>query len=271
LAAASPAQLAAALAQAPPSPDVAFQRAHAELQLGRVGEAGALIEAQVTADPADWRGRWWGAVVNVAMERPSAAFGLFEQVHSELPGELAPLLGMGMGAEVGGDDANAAWAYGLVSLTDPSSNTAHFGLARVRRRVGDRHGAADALARVSPSSTGSADARLLLAQVLSEPLTSGQPSVDDLRAASGALEGVNADPARVVTARGQVLGAALAVLRQGAPEDPTVRIAGAPFHEVGVRTALERACRDQAQRAQDRAERVALVDEANMVRPRTLW
>jgi serine/threonine-protein kinase PknG len=270
LAAAPPQQLAAALAQAPPSPDVAFQRGYAELQLGRVDEAAALVEAQATEDPSDWRGWWWSAVLHLAMERPPAALVGFERVLAEFPGELAPLLGFAVSAEMIGDNARAAWAYGLVSLTDPGSNAAHFGLARVRRLLGDRHGAADALARVPSTSTASTDARLLAAEVLSEPLNSAAPTLADLSAASRALEGVDTDPARLTASRRQVLGAALGALQAGAPPDPAVYVAGASFSEPGVRSALEEACRELARRANDPAARIELVDAANAVRRRTL-
>jgi serine/threonine-protein kinase PknG len=65
-----------------------------------------------------------------------------------------------------------------------------------------------------------------------------------------------------------VLGAALGWLRAG-NQTSTPRLLGAAFDEAGIRTGMERAYRELAHEATDMWERIALVEKANTIRPRT--
>jgi len=47
------------------------------------------------------------------------------------------------------------------------------------------------------------------------------------------------------------------------------RLLGAAFDEPGIRTGMERAYRELAHEATDMWERIALVEKANTIRPRT--
>ncbi len=70
------------------------------------------------------------------------AFEIFENVYTEIPGELCAKLGCAVSAEAIGNFKLAARLYDLVSKCDPSFSTASFGLARCLLHVGDRIGAA---------------------------------------------------------------------------------------------------------------------------------
>ena len=84
------------------------------------------------------------------------------------------------------------------------------------------------------------------------------------RASALTLESV----AKRATITMQVLTAALGWLEAGnVPKAP--RLMGAPFDEPGVRSATERCYRDLARGTADTWERIALVEKANAVRPRT--
>jgi serine/threonine-protein kinase PknG len=52
-------------------------------------------------------------------------------------------------------------------------------------------------------------------------------------------------------------------------DDGRTRLFGLPLVERDVRLALEHSYRELARHAPSRAERIALVDDANRVRPRT--
>jgi serine/threonine-protein kinase PknG len=54
-----------------------------------------------------------------------------------------------------------------------------------------------------------------------------------------------------------------------APDDGRMRLLGLPLVERHIRLALERSYRELARHASNRSERIALVDDANRVRPRT--
>ena len=60
------------------------------------------------------------------------------------------------------------------------------------------------------------------------------------------------------------------VVRHVISADPSVTLFGLPLREKEQREGLEQACRKLAKQAPTRAERVALVEQANQVRPRTV-
>ena len=66
----------------------------------------------------------------------------------------------------------------------------------------------------------------------------------------------------------RVLGAALDWLAAG-NKSTTTRLLGVTFDESGIRTGMERAYRDLARETTGTWERIALVEKANAVRPRT--
>ena len=65
-----------------------------------------------------------------------------------------------------------------------------------------------------------------------------------------------------------VLGAALDWLRAGNQNSAT-RLLGAAFDEADIRTGMERAYRVLAHATTDTWDRIALVEKANTIRPRT--
>ncbi len=270
LAAASPAQLLAALEGMPDGADVRFQRARAYLELGEWKRAADVVVGQTIADPQDWRGRWWQAVLELVEGVPKDAIDDFDRVAAELPGELAPLLGLAAAAESSGDNQRAAALYELVAATDPGYVTASFGLARIRRAAGDRRGAAEALRRVPSASSAHRAAQVALCAVLTEDRPASGPDVDDLTAASDVLVRLSGDARLYASVKRDLLIAALHLV-EAPPAAPTVaEVAGVPLKEDALRAALETACRALAKLSPTDSERVALVDEANAFRPRSL-
>jgi len=64
--------------------------------------------------------------------------------------------------------------------------------------------------------------------------------------------------------------AALRLLDRGDAPDPALLVVGYRFTDRDVRRALEATYRSSARRAATAAERIALVDRANRIRPRTV-
>jgi serine/threonine-protein kinase PknG len=264
LAAASPAQLLVALEGVPPSADAEFQKARAHLELGQEEQAGSVIARQAADNPDDWRVRWWQGVLRLARDQPKEAADDFERFAGEFPGELAPLLGMAMAAESGGDPVGAAALYDLVSATDPTFGNASFGLARSHLAQGDISGAAAALRRVPVTSSAYLDAQGLLCSVLS------RGGLDDLIAGSTVLARLNGDDRRKGWLKRELLLAALDHTALQANGRGDVEVAGVPVEERRLRSALEQTCRELAKLSPNEEERLRLVDEANYHRPRTL-
>jgi serine/threonine-protein kinase PknG len=270
LAGAPPGQRLAALDGLPDSPDVRFQRARAHVELGGWQQAAEIVVQQATADPTDWRAWWWQAVLELAEGSAKDAAEDFDRVAAELPGELAPLLGLASAVERDGDGRRAAGLYDLVAATDPAHATASFGLARLRQAAGDRQGAAEALRRVPSTSSAFQAAQAALCRVLTHNGDGSRPGLDDLTAASDVLGRLDGDARLRAVITRDLLAAALDLAGTNGGVPTAVEVAGVPVEEQALRAALERVCRSLAKLSPTETERVALVDEANAFRPRTL-
>ncbi len=279
---APPGQVLLALSAHTSSAEVRLRRVRAHLDLGHVPQAWADLTPSV-ADPdgrgVDWRARWWAGLVGLADGyRTEQARTEFSAVAASLPGELAPRL-----ARAVVDEAEAAAApdgpgprgragllrtaadeYLLVARTDPAASGAAFGAARCLAGLGDRAGAADALALVPEGAAARMLARQHLCALLCAPLGGQAPSTDDLAEAERVLDDLAAHGATqtaVLALRRDLLGQRLGTLTA---DD---RAVGVPPHaEMGVRAALEQTLRDLAALTPVGPERVRLVDEANAVR-----
>jgi serine/threonine-protein kinase PknG len=280
LTATDPEQLKHALQAAPQTVEVTFRLARTLIDQGDYPAAREALAGVSAEDDDDWRVQWWQAVLSLAEGIPDRARELLKALTLELPGELAPLLGLAVAGELAarqgepGDDEQlrlAARNYEIVAATDPSYASASFGLARVRRALGDRSGAAAALRRIPAASSAHAAAQIALCRALSGELAGQPPAIDDLRAGATVLSAIRGDPEERAALRRDLLIAALAVLeRDGTTADPSNQLAGVPLSVEGVRAGLEESFRELARHAPNPEARISLVDQANRYRPRTL-
>lgn len=213
----------------------------------------------------DWRLDWARATAALAAGRPDEARGVLDALYTTFPGELAPPLALGAAAECAGDDDAAHRYYAQVVTVDPSWAAAAFGLARVLLRAGGRPAAVAALHAVPSGSRAYVPAQLAAVEAT---IAGGAGAVDedDLRGAAQRVERLRLDPITTLRMRVAVFSAALGAGagRGGAP------VLGCEWSERPLRLALEKGLRDLARLTPDAAERIALVDRANGVRPRTL-
>jgi serine/threonine-protein kinase PknG len=244
-----------------------------ELRLARAlidaGDAQGALEccAAIEADdPWEWRAQWTRGMILLAQDQAAGAAECYDAVYRAVPGELAPKLALGVAAEARGQPDVAARWYEIVARTDPTFTTASFGLARSRAACRDRRGTLEAYAAVPASSSSYDDAQL--ARI--ECLLSNGPGLLDLHAAAATLEALTLDvePRARLTVK-LLLVALELVTAGGVPPDPATTLLGISLGEEDLRRGLERSYRTLAQRADDRDERVRLVDAANAVRPRT--
>jgi serine/threonine-protein kinase PknG len=249
--------------------------ANALLDLQSYEEADRLLAELETADPWDWRPRWYRGRLLLAQSKPSDAQQVFDQIYFDLPGELAPKLGFAMAAELAGHLEIAARMYDLVSQTNPDLTSACFGLARCLAALGDRAAAVAALSRVPPSCNMHSrslieTARALISRAPHPQGKASLPGVNELVGASQTIEALSLEGMERYRLSQQVLATALDLLAAKAlPATPTVRILGKPLREADLRQGLEESFRAMA-RLETGAAKVQLVDEANRVRPRTL-
>jgi serine/threonine-protein kinase PknG len=285
-----PAELIAALDSVPErTVEVRLRLARAHLELGDPTAAHAVLMALAKDEPGDWRIDYYGGLTalaalaksvapseaanpgaaNVAATaRLEAARARFDEVYGVLPGEAAPKLALAACAELTGDLPLAARYYESVWRTDHSFVSAAFGLARVRMRQADRAGAIDVLESVPVTSSQHVAAQITA--VLAR--TQGEPTEDELLRAGVCLGVMDIDAERASYLTIEVLTAALTRIQsRRLPEDGrNRRLLGSGLTERELRLGLERHYRALARLASRLDDRIALVDRANAIRPRTL-
>uniref|UniRef100_UPI003F8781FC serine/threonine-protein kinase n=1 Tax=Actinosynnema sp. TaxID=1872144 RepID=UPI003F8781FC len=219
-------------------------------------------------DPAapasdDWRPDWYRGLIALAGGRVQAARELFDGIGDVLPGEAAPKLAAAVCAEAAGEHRAAAELYRVVWRTDHAHTAAAFGLARALLACDDdRDGAVEVLHTVPDTSRHHVAARVSAVHVLA------MGGIADVLRAGSLLEPLALDAGRRAELTAELLAAALAV----PAEDRRVsaRLLGCAVTDKGLRLGLERSYRLLARLADTPEERIALVDRANAVRPRTL-
>ncbi len=276
------------------SNEVTLRLARALIDAGELDRAGAALAELAAADPDDWRVDWYRGLGELAAGRLADAWGLFDGLYGLLPGESAPKLALGLVAELAGDLHEATRHYELVWNTDRSYVTAAFGLARVRLALGDRAGAVAALESVPASSIHFTQAQVAAIAARIRGLRPDALSQHDVVEAGRRLEALGLDAERRERLEAEVLESALALTltAPAVPEPPGPAGAGRHAHaaqpghatqpgwsgtilgqrltERELRLGLERAYRVLAHLTDDVDERIALVERANSVRPRTL-
>jgi serine/threonine-protein kinase PknG len=269
-----PAELVRQL-ESPPvhSTEVALRLVRARIEAGDLAGAGAGLDELAATDPFDWRVDWYRGIAAMAAERPGDARVAFDAVYGELPGEPAARLALAAAVECTGDKEAAQRLYDRVWRVDRGFISAAFGLARILLGAGDRGGALAVLDQVPDSSSHHVTAQV--AAVRASLHAAGPLAhADDLLRASGRLERLGLDVERQARLTVEMLEAALAWLTAAKLPPHRLpagaRVLGHELSERGLRFGLERAYRTMAQIARDPDTKIALVDRANAVRPRTL-
>ncbi len=229
-----------------------------------------MLDEALGIDPFDWRPDWYCGKLYLSLGRAADAVECFDKVYSEIPGECAPKLALAIALEMDGRRDEAAGLYDTVSRIEPSLSTAAFGLARCRMLAGDRVGAVEAFGRVPDNAGSWHDAQIATIRALTDP-EHGAPDEADLARASDLLTRMTRDEIPRHEAE-----AALALEAARQVEAGTLRMAagstllGARAQPGPLRRRAEAAFRACARLSESRDARIAYVDLANAVRPRTL-
>jgi serine/threonine-protein kinase PknG len=184
-----------------------------------------------------------------------------------VPGEAAPKLALAACAEATGDWKTADRFYRVVWGTDRSYVSAAFGLARALIATGNRAEAFDVLCSVPETSNHHVTARLAAADVRVADVPAPDLTEDDLVVVGQLLADLELDAERRARASERLFSAALGWLPHGGNTSGTVL--GCPLTDTDLRVALESCYRTLARHADSTRERIALVDSANRIRPRT--
>ena len=220
----------------------------------------------LTENPWEWRAVWLSGLAALAAGDAKAAAAAFNTTVGQVPGELAPKLALALACEGCGDDDVAEQLYSTCVAVDAAYLApAAFGLARVRARRGDVTAALAALDMIGPTSGAYVAARRARAEMLAQP-GRGLPALAE---AVTSIDGVMIDARDRQTLIVRTFELAFAEVANSAPQS-SLMIAGVPATEPRLRLGAEAAYRQLAGLTEDVDERIALVDAANRVRPRTL-
>jgi len=250
-----------------PEQDLEQWRVQTLLDNGQFDDAANAIESLDERD-STWRAQWYRGVLAMLTGDQSGAHSCFMEVDRALPGELAPKLALAMSDDISGNRAAAASMYRRVARTDPAYRSAVFGLARCCVSSGDRRGAIDALQLIPPTSSNFVTATIMQVELLL--LSDGVLDPVDVDTAAALVELVPRELPQSRWLEVYALEAVLDLLLDGRPEDEARCVLGVPHTQRSVRHALERAYRSLARHGQTPMRRIALVERANAVRPRSV-
>jgi serine/threonine-protein kinase PknG len=261
---ADPVRLLDELADAPlVTTEVRLRVARAHVERGDPGAALAELDGM----PRDWRVEWHRGLAALAFGRVDDARIAFDAVYDAVPGEAAPKLALAVCAEIARDLPAADRYYRLVWRTDRSYLSAAFGLARTLLGRGNRMEAVEVLLSVPESSNHYVTARLAAIRARTGVSTEEGLSEEDLVSASVQLDGLELDAHRRAQASRDLLEAAHAWVREG--RTGSGKVLDCQLTDGELRLGLERTYRMLARQADTASERIALVDRANEIRPRT--
>jgi serine/threonine-protein kinase PknG len=249
--------------------EIPLRLVRASLEIGAPKDARKRLADLEATIPGDWRLAWYRGQCALLEDEFDKAAADFDTVLATLPGELAPKLALAATAELREMRQEAARYYETIWRTDRSYVSAVFGLARQRMRAVDRAGAVKVLDQVPTDSAHFTAAGATAIEILLDGQTPESLDEQTLldagkRTAALTLESTT----KRATIRLSVLGAALGWLRAG-NQNSASRLLGAPFDEADIRIGMERAYRELAHETTDMWERIALVEKANTIRPRT--
>jgi serine/threonine-protein kinase PknG len=156
----------------------------------RHGDVTAADEALREAGlPAwSWIRAWYSGLGALAGGEAGAAADDFGTVRDALPGELIPLLALGLCEENRGEFTQARHLYEVAAATDPAFSAAAFGLARMQLRAGQRDEAVATVERlVGELQAGELrfeqEARIAVVRLLAAVVGSRAPNEHDLKRA----------------------------------------------------------------------------------------
>lgn len=216
---------------------------------------------------ADWRAAWYRGLIALARAEVTDAAAAFQRVRKAMPGELMPLLALGLCSEIQGQQPRADVFYGQVSGADESVIASHFGRARILLAAGDRAEAAGALERVPAASRFKHAARIAMIRSLSAVVVAdgrtAAPEAGDCERARSLAQELRQERHLDETS------AELELLNAESTYADAVRESTTTGLSDDIRSQLESALRRIARYARSPDTRATLVDLANDVRPRT--
>ena len=240
-----------------------------EADLGYIDskEINQHLQAIEQADPWNWRVAWYRGRTALAQQNYQLAIDCFNFVYADLPGEVAPKLALAMAMEKNGDHAMASRLYQRVCQIDPGYHTAVFGWARCLSAQQKRSEAVQALSLIPPTASLFPKSRVEAVNLMIGQ-DHGAPSLNDLQIARDTVPKMPVSELERCQLSEQILQRVLEVKQTGATLPAGHQLPPWLHEEKSTRQELERVLRSMA-KLSNGDEKVALVDRANRIRPRT--
>ncbi|MFI7000482.1 tetratricopeptide repeat protein [Nocardia sp. NPDC050175] len=260
-----PRQLEAASAAVPGSVELALALIRARLEIGEFDSARSELDALEQTEDADWRITWYRGLAALAAGDAHAAQREFEISYGTLPGEPAAKLALAAAHECAAEYAAAAALYEAVWRTDHGYVSAAFGAARTRLALQDIAGAVAVAESVPATSSFHRTAQLVAIRCR----VAGGADERYLVEAGALVAALDLDAEQLALTSIHVLDAARRMMSQSPAMFNGSTVLGCTLDERSVRGGLERQYRALARLARDKAERRALINRANAIRPVT--
>ncbi len=240
------------------------------IELGQYADIEPLLKIVEEKDNWDWRVLWYRGKYLLAQGKYKEAEANFQEVYNNLPGELVPKFALGLAAELAHNYPLAIKMYNIVSTAEPGYPSAAFGLARCRGIKSDKKGAVKALERVPQTSSLWMRSRIEMARLLIDKKYS-IPGTNELKQASDAIHTIALEGEELYQLTKQVLETALDLIQtKSVAPSSSISLLGETLEEIPLRRGLEKALRQMAHLTTG-LEKIQLVDEANRIRPKTLF
>ena len=175
------------------------------LSENKLDEARAAVADVSRIDPRNWKVAWADGRIREAQGDFAGARRIYEELTTELPGELPPILALARVSAAQNDARQAEGLYRMVAQADSGNTEAAFGLANSLAAQGKWDDAVKALNNVGASSARFVDAQLLAADMILNRKPQRSPT--DLAAAANGLQQIAglADSPRYLLLRADLL------------------------------------------------------------------
>jgi serine/threonine-protein kinase PknG len=244
--------------------------ADALISTGEYKQANELLDALTAEDRFNWKASWYRGKGFLIAGNAKSAKNEFDRVYFELPGEIGPKLAIAFASEQAGELEVATAFYERVAKTDPNNTAAVFGAARCLQAKNDFAAAATALEMVPANHSLYTQSRIALARVLMHDDSKLDDALVDRTAQTIASITTEGEAVHQLAAR--LLSSAAGMITAGKLKaDNNRTLLGNPMEQDDLRKGAESEYRKAAKYTADTSEKLSLVDQANSIRPVTLF
>jgi serine/threonine-protein kinase PknG len=248
--------------------EVKLQLVESYITQQKYSKALPILQSIAESDPWEWRVVWsWGRI-ELAKGKSKDAIGHFDRVYTDLPGELAPQLALGLALEQNKNYSEAIFYYQRVLQTSRDYPAAAFGQARCYMALQNkdtdvRADAVLALQKIPPTSSLYVRSQAEMIQTWTST-QKNNPTPENLHSASQIMSQLSVQGMERLRLSHMLYSNAMQVVKNGSAFNRT-STDQLPLTIEGLQSRLEEVLRAMAHLSEGE-EKIRLVDEANRIR-----